>query len=352
MLKHRVKMWLRRSVAGIGFSSGIWRMANRFSRSGRITVLTLHCVGFPDETEYLPSYMKLREKEFDGLLKRLSASFEIISLPEAVSRLEGGGHGKNAFVITLDDGYRDNLTHALPILVKHGIPATIFLEAGAIDRRSLSWIHKFFFVDNRKGSVFLAEEYSKRTKGSRFSKKVEAAAVSGENAEYAVKKLLKYEADVVERDRIIHEIFCSLGGNEKEILDSAYLDWDDVKTMLGQGISFGCHTMSHPILSTLARDKARAEIVESKMLMEEKLGIEVDSFAYPWGRMWDFNGETVDVLKKEGFKCALTMDEKAVLPGKCDLFRLSRYPLAEGFSTADIVAEASGIYSLFGGRLL
>jgi hypothetical protein len=57
------------------------------------------------------------------------------------------------------------------------------------------------------------------------------------------------------------------------------------------------------------------------------------------------------ILKEEGFICGLVMDETSTLPETADLYQLSRYPLAEGFTKADILAEASGLYGCFGGRL-
>ena len=113
--------------------------------------------------------------------------------------------------------------------------------------------------------------------------------------------------------------------------------------MADGGISFGAHTMSHAILSRLEREAQRKEIVDSKRLIEEKAGVEVKTFAYPWGRAWDFNDDTKAVLKEEGFTSGLAMDEASALPGRCDLYDLSRYPLAEGFRLDEIIAEATGL---------
>lgn len=351
MWKHKLKIGLKRGVANTGKATGLWRLANAASRKGRITILTLHCVGFPEGTNYLPAYMKIAEKDFDALMGLLRRSFEFITLEEAVRRLSSGEKHKNALVITLDDGYLDNRTYALPILQEHGIPFTVFLEAGAVDRRGLSWIHKYFFIDYKKGSSYFAAQYAKRCPESDLTKRLTETAAVGGNVEYAVKRLLKYEIEAAERDRITDEIFQELGGDEQELLDGAYLSWEDVKVMADAGVSFGCHTMSHPILSTLTKEEMRLEIIEARKVIKDRAGIETNTFAYPWGRSWDFNQEAMDVLEEEGFLCGLAMDETSALPGSADLYNLSRYPLAEGFSTADILAEASGIYGWFGGRL-
>jgi len=350
MLKHKLKMGLRRNVARVGYKTGLWKVFNRLSRCGRITILTLHCVGFPKTTDFLPGYMKLEEKAFDSLLRDLLQSFRFISLDEAIKRLSEGYQGKNALVVTLDDGYKDNFTHAFPILKKHGIPATIYLEAGAVDKRKLSWINKYFFIHSQKGGGFFAGQYASACESRDLKTSLAQAASSG-NVEYAVKKIIKYQADPEERERIVHQIFMDAGGDEKKILEEAYLSWEDIKTMGDQGISFGCHTMTHPILALLTKEKMREEIESSAKLIQEKTGLKTEAFAYPWGRAWDYNKETIEVLKELGFKSGLAMDETSAIPGRCDLFNLSRYPLAQGFSMADILAVSSGLYSLFGSKL-
>jgi len=350
MLKHRLKIGLRRAVAKFGYAFGAWKLANKNGCS-RVTILTLHCVGFPEGTDYLPSYMKLSEDDFDSLLDRLAISFEMVDLNEALRRLSSKEKNANSIVITLDDGYKDNYTYAYPILKKRGIPFTVFLEAGAVNRTHLSWINKYFFIDKARGSSYFAGRYAQKCGDKALSMKL-AEVVSAEgNVEYGVKKIIKYDVDSVERDRITDEIFKEAGGNEQKILDGAYLSWDEVKKMAKNGVSFGCHTVTHPILSRLTKEEARKEIVDSTKLIKENAGVDVESFAFPWGRAWDYNKETIEILKEEGFSCGLAMDETSAVPGSCDRFNLSRYPLAEGFSIADILAEASGLYGLFGGKL-
>lgn len=351
MLKHQLKMTMKRAVAGAGLATGIWRVANRLEQKGRITVLSLHCVGFPEGTRYLPDYMKLSEADFDRMVGLLARSLELISLKEALRRLEGNETGRPAVVITLDDGYRDNLTLALPILQKYGASATVFVEASAVDRRALTWIHKFFFIDRQKGSRFLAEEYARMTEDDNLSKRLRETILRGGNVEYEAKKILKYEADRVERERIFDEIFVHLGGDEKALLDGAYLSWPEVKALADAGVTIGCHTMSHPILSTLTKEEARLEIRESRDLIARETGATVDTFAYPWGRSWDYNDETIGVLKEEGFCCGLGMDHLSAFPGKCDVFRLSRYPVDPNLDLARLVAQCSGLYGWFGGKL-
>ncbi len=68
-----------------------------------------------------------------------------------------------------------------------------------------------------------------------------------------------------------------------------YLSWDQVVEMSENGVSFGSHTLMHPRLTKIKPEEARREIAESKILLEQRLGKSVRLFAYPGGRLCDFN---------------------------------------------------------------
>jgi peptidoglycan/xylan/chitin deacetylase (PgdA/CDA1 family) len=73
-----------------------------------------------------------------------------------------------------------------------------------------------------------------------------------------------------------------------------------------QGISFGSHTMSHPVLSAIPIPEARKEIVKSKRVIEEQIQKPVTTFAYPYGKNEDYSDEVTKVLIDEGFEYACT----------------------------------------------
>lgn len=77
---------------------------------------------------------------FENHLIFLKENYEVISLPELITRLEEKRLIGTEAVITLDDGYRDNLINALPLLEKHQLPATIFVTTGFLGQRAnLAW---------------------------------------------------------------------------------------------------------------------------------------------------------------------------------------------------------------------
>ena len=93
------------------------------------------------------------------------------------------------------------------------------------------------------------------------------------------------------------------------IRDSTYnelkpLRWEQIFEMRDNGIKFGSHTHTHPILTEHSLEDAEKEIIHSKEIIEDKLNESVVLFAYPLGRPKTFNGSIIALLKKHSFELA------------------------------------------------
>jgi peptidoglycan/xylan/chitin deacetylase (PgdA/CDA1 family) len=73
-------------------------------------------------------------------------------------------------------------------------------------------------------------------------------------------------------------------GNPPELPRSKLLSWSEIKILNDAGIEFGSHTKTHPDLTTLTRAETEAELVASKAAIQDALGRETMTFAYPFGR--------------------------------------------------------------------
>lgn len=99
------------------------------------------------------------------------------------------------------------------------------------------------------------------------------------------------EIDIAKRDRTYNEL--------------QPLKWEQILEMKDSGIiTFGSHTHTHPILTEISLEDAEKEIVQSKNILEDKLGESAELFAYPLGQPKTFNTQIIELLKKHGFKLA------------------------------------------------
>lgn len=108
-------------------------------------------------------------------------------------------------------------------------------------------------------------------------------------------------------------------GNPPELPRSKLLDWQEIKELSEYGIEFGSHTRSHHNLTRAAAGEIKKEIVGSKKEIEDRLGREVSTFAYPFG---DFN-RAVKKIAAENFKAACSTNLGKVRAGS-DFFALER----------------------------
>jgi peptidoglycan/xylan/chitin deacetylase (PgdA/CDA1 family) len=99
-----------------------------------------------------------------------------------------------------------------------------------------------------------------------------------------------------------------------------YLNWDQVKLLNSAGIEIGSHSQTHPELGKMTPGNATREIKESKKVLEDNLGVGVNSFCYPCG---SFNEFTPTAVKDAGYKSAVTTENRKAAP-KDDLYRLPR----------------------------
>jgi peptidoglycan/xylan/chitin deacetylase (PgdA/CDA1 family) len=302
-----------------------------------------HNVGHPAHTDYLPDHMKIGERKLERLLSLLKRSgYRTITVGEMVERFEAGERPQDAVVLSFDDGYRDNHEQLLPILERHGATATIFVQTGPMKGR-LNWLHHYFWVLHTEGPHKLGEHLARRVDRPHLQRDLTRLPRDAVRAEYRLKRLLKYEISAQDRDRILERIFQEIGGNDAELAHTVYLDPDACRALDAAGVELGAHTVNHLVLSSLDATRQRLEIEGSLRDLESWLGHGIRSFAYPYGRTWDYNDETVAILEELGFRSALT-----AMPGlnepETDRMALRRLAVNQDTPLSEVLCEVDGVY--------
>jgi peptidoglycan/xylan/chitin deacetylase (PgdA/CDA1 family) len=247
-----------------------------------------------------PFFPALPMEVFCRQVKYLARHYQIVDLAQLLRRLRNQEPiPRNAVALTFDDGYRDNFDLAFPILKQFGVPMTLFLTTGFLNREDLLWNDKVCFAlkHTRKRQVELSCDRGKCYMLGTEEQRLRAAA-----------ELLWFLRHVPhdERDRSIDELQALLGIQDFDYLWNNMLSWEQVRTMYHHGIRFGSHTVSHPILSRLPLAQAREEIVNSKVAIQNELGAAVELFAFPVGTTADFNVGLCAVVREAGFLGAVT----------------------------------------------
>jgi peptidoglycan/xylan/chitin deacetylase (PgdA/CDA1 family) len=102
------------------------------------------------------------------------------------------------------------------------------------------------------------------------------------------------------------------------------VDWDELAELEAGGIRIESHGIGHRPLSELDPAEATREIALSKLRLEEKLGREVEAFAYVKGSLADYHPEHASLVQQAGYRIAFSSVSGANGP-RSDRFRLRRY---------------------------
>lgn len=264
-----------------------------------LVILAFHRV-LPNFNRLLPD--ELYAERFDSLLIVLKKSFQVLPLTEALPQLKKGK--RNLLAITFDDGYKDNYSIALPILLKHDLRATFFVASGFL-KGGWMW---------NDGVVKGIEKTDLKTLDLTDLKLGRHDLTSISDRRFALDEIISRVKYMLMEDRkiMVSGILKHCGVSPPE---NIMMDESQVVELDRAGMEIGGHTINHPILSALSYSQAVHEIKGNKEYLESLLNKPVNSFAYPNGKPGiDFNEETITIVRQSGYSAAVTtVNEIAML---------------------------------------
>jgi len=212
-----------------------------------------------------------------------------VTVAEGLRHLENG-HGPKV-AMTFDDGYRDNVTRALPILRDAGASATFYLTAGLIEERRAPWWDVLAHALERTAAPRL-----ERGDGAALPL---ASFADRRRALDALTPALRLPP--LERDERLAALRMSLGVADPA--PCALATWDEARSLAGGGMEVVAHTLTHPHLSLLDEAAQEREIAGSVELVEARLGVRPSGLAYPGG---DHDDRTIAITRRAGLAHAVT----------------------------------------------
>jgi peptidoglycan/xylan/chitin deacetylase (PgdA/CDA1 family) len=270
---------------------GVTRGFLASTRPRRFLILCYHRVNDDGHPFFGGTGVSLFRRQMEALRR----NFTVLPLTELAERARLRDLPRNGVAVTFDDGYRDNYTNAFPVLRALDLPATIFLATDAIDGNALLWHDRVFDGFQRT-----------RRNQARFENEVLSLAPAERRASLAIVLARLRRSRPQDRDRLIERLLDELGIEPGVPPGWEKLRWREVREMASQGISFGAHTLDHPILTWVGEAEARRQVRESKRRIEEELRLPVKAFAYPNGSAGDFDESTRKIVEEEGLSLAVT----------------------------------------------
>jgi peptidoglycan/xylan/chitin deacetylase (PgdA/CDA1 family) len=229
--------------------------------------------------------------------------WEFVSIGEALHRVTHQVSGDPFAVLTFDDGYRDTLTRALPILERLQVPLTIYVPTGALTRELYAWwlgLRDLFRSHDR----VIVECMDRRFSCDDLAGKI-----------FALKEATRWMRRDYRRKLDLEPTFASYGISLAAVANTYFLDPDELRVLASHPlVTIGSHTTSHAALSLLGLDQVRSEITDNRMYLERLLDQDILHFAYPYGDPLACGEREATIARQVGFSSAVTIEASPVFP--------------------------------------
>lgn len=316
------------------------RFGRRLRGRAREVVLAYH--GFRDG---LPDIdMFLAPAIFRDQMRYLRREFDVISLSDFVgTREQNAAARRDTAVVTMDDGYRDNFTVALPICRELRMPMTVFVTTDCVELQRPTFVAALILVlDRTARSTLELHELGLGTVSL-------ASRAARESVIRSVDTLAK-SMDADAQQQLLRRVAQAAGVDLGAVLEQPLmLSWQQVKAMREDGMEIGAHSRSHAMLSRLSDDEVVEEIRGSLADVARALGEPVELFAYPYGGPTEVGERVIGLCASSGVRAAVTLVNDPPRRGPThaigrDMMTLDRTATPWGaFSRALFACEVHGL---------
>jgi len=239
------------------------------------------------------------QKQLDQHVSLLKKAFNILPFNEALFKFQSGKLPKNSLVITFDDGYKDNVENALPVLKKHKSSGLFFVCPGLIEN---DYMWNDVLVEYLRKESSQQEVVSVLGECGLDKDEILINLGLGGKGINKIIGLVKY-LEYSERRNLYNTLIKKIDTSQLKQLMSA----DNIKELHRSGMEVGSHSLTHPILSCQSEKEALNEIVTSKLILEELISEEIRYFAYPNGKLnQDYSDAHAKMVESAGYKAGLS----------------------------------------------
>ena len=296
---------------------GVIRTLEMFRARAGILVINHHRVGNANTSRFDHGVFSATAEQLDEQTKYLKRHFPIVCGDELEELVTGKKKLTCLHVsITFDDGYLDNYTHAFDVLRSNNCPASFFLVPAYVGTNHVPWWDAIAYLIRNTVKKDISLQLP-----------VPLKLTLGKDREPAILAVLRHykRTDNTDGDAFMSEL-----KEETECVvpdpGRRFLNWAEAKEMRSAGMTIGSHTYTHHILGQLPLDSQRWELEQSKQTMEEQLGTEISTLAYPVGSSSTFSQSTEEIAHALGYTMCFSFYGGLNTPGtirQTDIFRTS-----------------------------
>ncbi len=271
----------------------------RNRKRGKVPVLVFHKI-IPEYDRIWPG---IHPKLFEEMILLLKKHYTILPLHYLHSK--PGADFKNACFITFDDGYKDYLDYAYPILKRHTVHSTIFVLPYNLSNHGHIWTSTIIYFVKHYSFPEIRDFFLKHNQDIKYADKSDDFTLN-----LTITKHL-CQLRQVERQVII-ETLQKKFEQDNRIIETELLSFDELRKLDKEFVSIASHSLTHPSF-ILETDETFIdyEMGESKNSIERELNVEVSSFAFPFAKL---NKHSLDAVKKYYSMCFTRINDLVDVP--------------------------------------
>jgi len=284
--------WLKPFVGGVG------------------AILTLHHVRPSRPGRFQPNrLLEITPRFFSRVVEDLRRSgVDLVSLDEMHRRLVEQDFSRRFVCLTFDDGYRDTLQVAYPILKKEGAPFAVYVATSFPDRLGEFWWLALEAVIARNSRIGLTIDGQERT--------FDCASLAEKRALYdELYWWLRARSTETEMRQVVRNLAAYYGVDIAAFCKELCMSWEELAKLAADPlVTIGAHTVSHPMLAKLPERNARSEMDLSRSVIEAALGARPEHLSFPIGDRTSAGPREFALAAELGFKTAVTTRPGVLFP--------------------------------------
>jgi peptidoglycan/xylan/chitin deacetylase (PgdA/CDA1 family) len=245
----------------------------------------------------------MKPEHFKTVIKHLTKNFEVVSLEKYLENPASFDGRKKLATVLFDDGYKDNIEFAAPILEENNCPASFYLVTDCINRNIPTWTYiiDHIFQQTRREKIELAFDFVP----DKFKSVILYQNGNRTETSKEIKPWLKKLSNP-KRLAIMKTIQEQCG--DVSLASGKMMNWDDIRQLQGRGFTIGSHSHTHPMLASLENEsEIRDELETARQIITKETGIAPLTISYPIG---SFDERVTSMAEKSGYRYGLAVKQQ------------------------------------------
>ena len=284
-----------------------------------------------------PMWPPMKPSLFSEVISHLTKNFTVVSLEHYLDDPGYFQSKKKIATVLFDDGYKDNIEIAVPILKKYNCPASFYVVTDCIDKNIPTWT---YIIDH----VFLKTKKQKLELGYDFvPEKLKSLQLQiNHQSNPAVKEIKPWLKKLSNPKRllVIQSILSQC--DDVQMPEKKMMNWNDIRQLDSDGFIIGSHSHTHPMLASLQNESEISdELKISAQRIQQELGKIPQTISYPIG---SYDERVVRLSAQAGYKYGLAVHQQFFKPVRDHVFKIPRVELYQE-PWWKVQMRMNGIYS-------